>query len=352
MIKYITEINKRGVFIKRILLFVIVLMCFFTSVVPENSINAATGVKKYTFDGLNYLIDTGTMTAVLQSSAAEKLTKLTVPDTITYKKKEIPVVGINEYAFFESSELKKVVLGSNVTSIGEGAFAFSPKLKTVTLPQNVQTIENAAFAGCSKLKNTGITKKTKLKKIGDGAYAGTAITSFSIPDTVKTVGSAAFNGCGKLKNIRIGKKLKSIGEGAFSGCDILESIVISAKNKYFTIQDGCIYKKSGTVLVSAAAATGELNIPEGTLEIAPYAFEDNVRVTKVVMPDSVGIVGECAFLDAEGLTGVVFGSGIKSIGENAFFGCNNLKTAEISPGAEKIDGYPFGDDDDVLVIQG
>ena len=333
-------------------MFAAVLMLFFTVAVPEERMNAANAVKKYTCDGLNYLVDTGTMTAVLVSSDTEKITKLTIPDNIIYKKKEVPVVGISEYAFFESSELKKVTIGNNVVSIGEGAFAFSPVLKTVVIPQGVQTIENAAFAGCSKLKNTGITKSTKLKKIGDGAFAGTAITSFSIPDTTKSVGAAAFNGCVKLKKIRIGKKLKTIGEGAFSGCDVLGSVTLATKNKYFTVQAGCIYKKGGKILISAAAATGELKVPEGTEEIAPYAFEDNMRVSSIVLPDSVGIIGEYAFLNAGGLTGMVFGSGVKSIGENAFYCCDNLKTVEVSPGAEKIDGYPFGDDDEVLVIQG
>ena len=64
-------------------MFAAVLMLFFTVAVPEERMNAANAVKKYTCDGLNYLVDTGTMTAVLVSSDTEKITKLTIPDSIT-----------------------------------------------------------------------------------------------------------------------------------------------------------------------------------------------------------------------------------------------------------------------------
>lgn len=316
-----------------------------------NPEEASADTVEFKADGLNYVIDKKTMTASVISPVSEKMTELVVPDAITYEKKAVPVTEIAEYAFFES-KLKTAVLGSNVVKIGEGAFAFSTKLKKVTIPKATEDIGDAAFAGCAKLKSTGIVKKSGIKWIGDGAFADTAITSFTVPSNTEYIGMAAFSGCAGLKKVVIYSKCRNIGDGAFSGCNALKKVTVSKKNKSYAFADGCLFSADKTVLVSALSAVGELEIPEGVLEIAPYAFEENTRVTSVILPESLLKIGECAFLDSEGLEKISFGSGLELIGENAFYGCTGLKTIAVLPGTEDTEGYPFEDNDGVIIIQG
>jgi len=310
-------------------------------------------VYEVTVDNLIYKVDMQKVTATVTSAKSKKIKKIVIPDTIVYEETEIPVEAVADYAFFESKKLKSAVIGCNVKSIGEAAFAFSLKLKKVSIPEEVEEIGDAAFAGCSILKSSGIGKNTKLKRIGAGAFAGTAFKSFTIPDYTDIVGAAVFNGCGKLKKIYIGTNCEVIGEGAFSGCDKLTTVSLSKYNRSFNIIDGVIYNADCSKLVSAAAADGELTVPDGVLCILPYAFEDESRIISVILPDSLTDIEENAFLNAEGLEHISFGLGLKRIGLNAFYGCSGLKTVELQMGEDKIEGYPFLDTDDgIQVIQG
>ncbi|MBR4342912.1 MAG: leucine-rich repeat domain-containing protein [Lachnospiraceae bacterium] len=350
-----TLILKWGVIIKKLSVF-LALLAFFLCVANTKAVMAeqddAEGIE-VTINGLNFFVDSQNETATLISGTSKKIKKLTVPDTISYEEKEIPVVAVEEYAFFESKKLKTVALGKNVRRIGEAAFAFSQKLKKISVPGGLTEIDDAAFAGCIALKKTGIGKNTKIKRIGEGAFAGTAIIYFSIPNYTDEVGSAAFSLCQNLKKIRIGTNCDNIGEGAFSGCDALDTITVSKYNRAFKIIDGIIYSADGMKLIAAGAANGDITVQEGTESILPYAFEDNTRVTSVILPDSLSDICENAFLNATGLEKISFGLGIKQIGLNAFYGCSGLKTVVLQFGKDNIEGYPFENTDDgIQVIQG
>ncbi len=89
------------------------------------------------------------------------LTKVTIPATIKIKGEKYKVTSIKKSAFAKNKKLKKVTIGSNVTSIGA-----------------------KAFSGCSKL-NKVTFKSTKITKIGKKALNGiTKKCKFVIPKTV------------------------------------------------------------------------------------------------------------------------------------------------------------------------
>lgn len=71
--------------------------------------------------------------------------------------KEIEIPGniyqINDFAFYECSELEKVSIKMGVENIGEEAFADCYNLKEVTLPASITYLQTGCFSGCSNLKN-------------------------------------------------------------------------------------------------------------------------------------------------------------------------------------------------------
>ena len=148
-----------------------------TVTVTDDSANQPKIEKGGTYedkDG-NYLYtvtDLSGKTVMFSKPKNEKLTKITIPDTVT--------LGDNTYT---------------VTSIEKNAFKNNKKITAVTIGKNIESIGNSAFEGCTKIKNVNI-KSTCLKAIG----------------------SKAFNKCKLLKTIKISsKKLKTVGKNAFKG---------------------------------------------------------------------------------------------------------------------------------------
>lgn len=94
----------------------------------------------------------------------ENLTKITVPATIKYKGKKIPVTGIAWESFKGMKKLKTVVIGRNVKKIEKNAFRNCPKLKNITIKTTKLTskrVEANAFKGINK---KAIVKCPKAKK--------------------------------------------------------------------------------------------------------------------------------------------------------------------------------------------
>lgn len=69
----------------------------------------------------------------------------------------------------------------------------------------------------------------------------------------------------------------------------------------------------------------ELIIPEGTREIAAYAYQYRKDITKVWMPDSVVAIGDCAFRGCENLDIVYISTKLEYLGHDAFFCCDTVR---------------------------
>lgn len=67
-----------------------------------------------------------------------------------------------------------------------------------------------------------------------------------------------------------------------------------------------------------------LEIPEGTTQISNYQFKDNDELRRVVVPDSLEVIGEEAFKNCFRMTGIDGMKGLKEIGNYAFVDCCSL----------------------------
>lgn len=91
----------------------------------------------------------------------------------------LPDIGkdyiINDYAFWNLTNLKSITIPNSITSIGKSAFSFCSGLTSITILDGVTSIGDYAFGGC------------------------TSLTSIMIPDSVTSiVGNSVFYGCSNL----------------------------------------------------------------------------------------------------------------------------------------------------------
>ncbi len=203
-------------------------------------------------DGLSYKVTaySGKSKTVTVTGISKKVTSITIPDTVSYKKEVFQVTAIGNNAFTGQASLKSVVIGKNVTSIGAKAFYNDKNLAKVTFKgTTVKTIGRDAFKGIKKnaafsMKKTFTFKNVKYKitkctaSVKQVTVTGLSkkLTSLNIPATVKyngmtfkvtSINKKALRKQTKLKSVTIGKNVKSIGANAFDGDKKLAKIKFS-----------------------------------------------------------------------------------------------------------------------------
>ena len=115
---------------------------------------------------------------------------------------EVNITALPTQAFYNSKNVKNLILPNTLATIGEEMF-YQSKLKTVVIPANVTTIGGSAFKNCSSLATVTFEQGSQLKTIAGGYFSGgssyygafsncTALTSIEIPASVETIEATAF----------------------------------------------------------------------------------------------------------------------------------------------------------------
>lgn len=102
----------------------------------------------------------------------KNISNLTIPGSVTINGVKCRVTEINNKAFKNFENLKKVTIGQNVTKIGKQSFYGCGKLTTVIIGANVKTIEKQSFQNCDKLKRLTL-KGNKITSIKSCAFKNT-----------------------------------------------------------------------------------------------------------------------------------------------------------------------------------
>lgn len=183
-----------------------------------------------------------TMAEIKQSNGTSDAT-FYIPATL----KEITVnaereINIPMYSFCGISGIATVNLQGSIKAIGVAAFKNAIGLKKINIPASVKVIYDSAFEGAISLKsfdangfsiaaaselteikenafkNTRLTSfdlsGTKVEAIGDYAFFGSSLTTFTFSEQISVIGVYAF---ANNKNLSVVKPDCAIGVNAFIG---------------------------------------------------------------------------------------------------------------------------------------
>ncbi len=227
-----------------------------------------------------------------------------------------PVTAIDGYAF-KDAEFTQVNLPATITSIGIAAFMYCDHLEKINIPASVVSLGGNAFNGCA------------------------ALNEIALPDTITAIGGFCFDGSG-----------------------------VYNKDENWT--DNVLYIGKYAIQGKESTLSGPLEIREGTLGVATYAFSGCTHITEIKLPASVGFIGVGAFSECLDTTVMTVDGGnenyyaegncivekkakrvvggcptsvilkdVKIIGESAFSGLE-ITEITIPVSVESIESYAFG----------
>lgn len=255
-------------------------------------------------------------------------------------------------AFNGCSKLTNVSLPDGLKTIEENAFYYCSGIEGLVIPESVDDIYSYAFYGCSDgLKSIVVASGNSRYDSRDNCNAlidtktNTLVLGCMntvIPGSVTIIGPGAFAYCTNLTVLTIPENVKSIMYDSFYGCTIktlnwyselspvdvlmccggsLESVTFGGD--YKRIHDGlfCYYTNCSRLT--------SVSLLEGVTGIGERAFATLTNLTSVVIPSSVGKIGDYAFDWCEKLTDVTISNGVDSIGNGAFSNCSSLSTITI-----------------------
>ena len=215
------------------------------------------------------------------------LTSIKIPNSI---------VRIENSTFISCMALTEVDIPSSVTSIGDYAFMQCENLTNITIPNSVISIGEYAFSSCKNLKDVNIPNS--VTQIGEFAFAWcTSLTDINIPNSVLNIGESAFYYCIKLVNVDISSSVEEIGENAFFYCLNLKDINVSENNKAYSDEDGVLFNKDKSKLLSYPSRKKEKSykVQNSVKTIASCAFSFCSELNSVDIPSSVATVESAAF---------------------------------------------------------
>ena len=232
---------------------------------------------------------------------------------------EVNITALPTQAFYNSKNVKNLILPNTLATIGEEMF-YQSKLKTVVIPANVTTIGGSAFKNCSSLATVTFEQGSQLKTIAGGYFSGgssyygafsncTALTSIEIPASVETIEATAFKGCSKLATVTFeeGSQLKTIAGGYYSD---------SKFNYYYGVFSDCPIT---FIEIPASVETIEAAAFKGCSKLATVTFEKDSQLKTIgggySYSNYYGAFSDCP------ITSIEIPASVTTIEASAFYDC-------------------------------
>jgi hypothetical protein len=135
---------------------------------------------------------------------------------------------IDEYAFYECTNIETVNLPEGITRISQRAFYACESLSYVYLPSSLCYIDEFAFIYCDSLEY--ITLNEGLSTIGSSAFSYCfALAAITIPSSVTYISDNAFARCTSLEVVHIERSIPDITDSSlylFIHCEALTHIYV------------------------------------------------------------------------------------------------------------------------------
>ena len=254
---------------------------------------------------------------------------------------------------------------TKLVGIGMMAFADCKNLSEVLLPETLYEISGGAFINCKRL--TDIKLPSKLEVVGQSAFTSTGLKKIIVPPSVTDIGYCAF-----------GYYLNTAGEEVADDDFVIIGTYGSAAQAYCTDSDAEYdYQNNFTfktedeaeeeeellnleqvregeysyavvngeaVIMLCAAEDKVLTVPEklGGLNVTaiyPAAFQ-SCKSEEIILPETVKLIREMAFYKCENLKKIVLPQSVQVIGNYSFDSCTALEEFNAG-GAKAIGGHAF-----------
>lgn len=156
------------------------------------------------------------------------LTSYDVPATYSAKDggEMLPVKEIDDYAFYQCYDLKRLTLPDSIKKLGARAFAFC-SFSSFIVPEGVTFIGNGAFGACKKL------------------------TEITVPESVKTLEPLAFYGCAALKKAYVKADIGVLEDKVF-----YNSVLSQGGNTYTDTSLTSVYLSASITKICDTALQG------------------------------------------------------------------------------------------------
>ena len=167
---------------------------------------------------------------------------------------------------FADPYVEKIVLPNTIVKIGQDAFAGCSNLKSINIPDSVTSIGAHAFYNCNSLKSIEIPDSVTTD-IEEKTFLGcSSLENIRLPNTIREFGYYAFSGCKSLKKINIPTNLYSLRDCSLDTCESLEEITVNGEGNYYTSEDGVLFNKDKTGLVLFPQGSNKISytIPANT----------------------------------------------------------------------------------------
>ena len=260
--------------------------------------------------------------------------------------KDITYIG--KFNFNTCSKLQSVTFeeGTKLERIGWGAFGYS-SLPEITIPDTVTQIDGYAFYFCENLTKVTISESSGLTSFGEFVFkADTKLKTLYIPDGVNSIGLNIFQDATQgvtlsvLENSYAQAYAKKYGiayvtREAF-GKDAQRVMAVSAVN---SCGDDLTWTLENSVLTISGKGEMDSYAPDAPAPWAAFAGE----IERVIIGEDVEKIGAYAFSGLEKLASVSFeeDSRLAVIEEYAFADCKELRELALPDGLEKLGEAAF-----------
>lgn len=290
-------------------------------------------------------------------SGCEMLKSVVLSDKVTY---------IPSGTFANCINLESITWGAGLRSIWGKAFENCTALKSIVFADSIEDVSSSAFRGCVNISSITFAKGkyfdldslpkeffpwgqnaftldgvryapykafdreeaallavVDLPKDADTVFPD--ITTLKIPAKVEQYGfiyevsecKSSFKQFPSLKRLELPATIKKVDIAEIKN---LQEVVVDKGNTEFSTEDGVLFNKQKTVLLSFPRRRDvkEYLIPDGVEQIAEEAFRGQPYIEEIVFPDSTIAIEKRAFADCRSLREVHLVKNIKKIGIESF----------------------------------
>lgn len=373
------------------------------------TVQATVGVS-FTVDGINYKITADDSVKTVEVTGGNPTSEtLVIPDYVSYEDTDYAVTFISIESFFSCKSITSLEIGNNVKEIDFCAFGNCSQLKKVVIGSGITTIGDWAFKQCPLediyiYKSEGVTNEgafymlypsrhTKLHvPVGSySTYKGWFDHVFADLGDNRQSLSVASTAPGSLATQIDRDSILLITDLAVSGeingtdlfvlnkmtnlltLDLSKATIVKGGNAYYTepsvwgnsdlnyythndtLGYNCTYGMPTLMSISLPenlkvidqAAFKEcytlqtLNMGNSITSINDDAFNGCDELQALSIPNSVTSMGKNAFYNANGLLSLVIGTGLSNISESAFYGCSSLTSLYVPDNIINIERNAF-----------